>query len=138
MPVASATVLITGALERGSGDAAALPDTASLMASAEPSTRSKRSRSSRAVVDRGAQLGQQRAGLGPQVLDFAAQAAQRVEHPHEHDHEGREAEGAEHGGEDDGELARGHCRSVLGVRPVGVRSLMRSAISCSNPWTDGS
>ena len=96
VPVASPAALITGADRAVRVDAAAALDASPLIASAEPSTRSKRSRSARAVVDRRpaprrptAQLGQQRLGLGPEVGDLGAQVAQRVAHPHQrHDQRG--------------------------------------------------
>ena len=81
------------------------PDIAPLMASAEPSTRSKRSRSSRAssITARASAVDARSSrssgpGLGAQRLDLAAQRLQRVEHPHQHHDERGEADAAQHGG----------------------------------------
>ena len=82
-----------GAAQRGAGDAARPFDVASLIASAEPSTRSKRSRSSRAsstvCAARRAGAGSRPAGR-PRSRCTSCSAG-RVEHPHQHDAQGGEA-----------------------------------------------
>ena len=84
------------------------------MASAEPSTRSKRSRSSRAssTVRRSSAsngcVSARRSSTAP------CSARKRVEHPHQDDHQRGEAERAQDRPEHDGQLSRGHVADRTG------------------------
>ena len=106
--------------------------TASPIASAEPSTRSKRSRSDRAssTVSRASSVVrrsscQQRAGLRPEIGHLAPQLAQRVEHAHQHDDERGETDRAEHRGDQDREFAGGHDAFLGRSASCGERSRAR-------------
>ena len=94
------------------------------------------------LVDRGAglgsarsQLGQQRLRLASHEIDLGPEGTERVVHAHQHDHQCRESEGAEHSGQHQREIAGAHDRSPS-VRPD--RFFMRSRTSCSKPMSLGS
>ena len=115
--------------ERPPGEPARCPSTAPLIASAEPSTRSKRSRSARAVsiASRAssvlvAQLGEQRPRLARSDSTSSAQRLERVEHPHQHDDQRGEPDRAQQRRQRDGELTRAH-RSSLASMPVAVHAV---------------
>ena len=131
VPLASPANLIIGA---ENAVRATWTDTASPIASADPSTRSNRSRSERAssTVSRASIVDMRRSCSSGRVserrsLDLPAELAQRVEDADEDDDEGGEPDRAEHCGEQDGEFACGHGRAH--VWPCSSRrSIDRSSV----------
>ena len=117
VPVASPAALIIGA-DSVVRATRLLRAAVELIASAEPSTRSKRSRSSRAVpwrCGRPPSTGASRPAAAPSHVhlgDLGAQRAERVTHPHERHREGGEGERAEDRADDEQQLTGAH-----GARP---------------------
>ena len=129
--------------QRRPGDAGCCRPTASLIASAEPRTRSKRSRSSRAssTASRGRRRSTSRSSPAAAPSRRAATATsarsapQRVAHPHQRRRPARRRPSAQSTAPT---TTAAHRRSSLALAHRRVRPcLMRSAISCSCPWSAG-